>query len=387
MAPDAHDVIIAGGGPIGCALACALGEIGSRVLLLEARRDDGAGDDARTLALSWGSNLILRRLGIGSALAAATPIRSIHVSQQGAPGRTELRADELGLPALGYVVGYSALHRALRARALAAGATLLQGIAATGVAAEGQTVRVTTGDNANASLLARLAVIADGGVALGEMSGARFRTIDYDQSAVVGLVSVDKPHGDRAYERFTPRGPLALLPHGRDLALVWSCAPGDAPALMSLPPGAFVEKLQSSFGSRAGHLADIRGRASFPLTLRFTADPVLPRMVMLGNAAQALHPIAGQGFNLGLRDSWELAQLLLGQGGEDFGDPALLARYRRTRASDRFTGIALTDALTRAFSNNFKPFAMARGFAIAALDCVPPAKRFLMRRMIFGSGL
>jgi 2-octaprenyl-6-methoxyphenol hydroxylase len=387
MRPDLHDVIIVGGGPIGCALACAPGMLGRRVVLLEAKRDDGGDGDARTLALSWGSSLILKRLGIGSVLDNATPIRSIHVSQRGGPGRTELRADELALPALGYVVRYADLHQALRARAVDCGATLLQGSTATAVTADGQTACVTTSNPEATVLHGRLAIIADGSMSLGEAAGARFRSVDYRQSAIVGLVDADRPHDGRAYERFTAQGPVALLPHESGFALVWSCTPEQAPALMSLDREAFLLRLQAHFGGRAGRFRRIRGRAVFPLTLRFAANPVLPRTVMLGNAAQALHPIAGQGFNLGLRDCWELAQSLPDRREDDPGTADVLARYRRARSADRFAGIALTDALTRLFSNDFGPVAVARGCAIAALDVFPAAKRFLMRRMIFGTAL
>ena len=386
MTAEMHDIVIVGGGPIGCALACALNSAGRNVVLLEAKRARNLTEDTRTLALSWGSCLILKRLGIWDRFPNATPIRKIHVSQRGRFGQTELRAEELGLPALGFVLGYAELHRALLERARASGALLCEGSSATDILADKDSVRVELADDGG-SIGCRLAVVADGGISLGAKAGARFRTVDYRQSAIVATVETGKAHDDRAYERFTADGPLALLPRGNGYALVWTCAPEQAPALMALEDAAFVARLQSHFGDRAGRFTKIGDRANFPLSLRFASDPVLPRMIMIGNAAQALHPIAGQGFNLGLRDSWELADAIMHHGREDAGHPLALETYRSARKSDRLAGIALTDALTRLFSNNLGPLALARGIALASLDIFPPAKRFLMRRMIFGSAL
>lgn len=386
MPAESHDIVVVGGGPIGCAFACALKDTGLDVMLLEAKHGRGRFEDTRTLALTWGSCLILQRLGIRDALDSATPIRSIHVSQRGRFGRTELRAEELKLPALGYVLRYADLHRALLDRALQSGAQIREGIMASDVFADGNGVRVEISD-VTTPMRARLAVVADGGIELSAKAGARFRSVDYRQSAVVASVSTGKAHDHRAYERFTSEGPVALLPHGDTYALVWSCAPEQVPGLTALDDDAFLARLQLHFGDRAGRFDAVRNRASFPLSLRFASNPVLPRMVMLGNAAQALHPIAGQGFNLGLRDSWELADTIIHRRREDPGEDAVLAAYRRARTSDRFAGIALTDALTRIFSNDIGALAFARGVAMASLDILPPAKRFLMRRMIFGSRL
>lgn len=382
-----HDVVIIGGGPIGCALACALKGSGHDVLVLEAKQGPGRIEDTRTLALSWGSRLILQRLGVWESLPAATPIHRIHVSQRGGFGRTELRAEELDLPALGYVVRYADLQRSLLDQALVSGAVLREGTAVADVLTEADGVSVVGADSATPAINGRLAVIADGGLSLGAKVGARFRSVDYRQAAIVGTVRTDRMHANCAFERFTADGPIALLPHGETYALVWSCAPAQAPKLMALDKKTFLAQLQSHFGDRAGRFIDIHGRAGFPLSLRYARNPVLQRTVMLGNAAQSLHPIAGQGFNLGLRDSWEIADAIAHRGSEDPGIAPVMSAYRQSRKSDRIAGIALTDALTRVFSNDWGPLALLRGCGIAALDVFPPAKRFLMRRMIFGSGL
>jgi 2-octaprenyl-6-methoxyphenol hydroxylase len=215
--------------------------------------------------------------------------------------------------------------------------------------------------------------------------GASVKVREYGQDAVVGLVETSKPHGRKAFERFTPDGPIALLPFESRYALVWTTTPEAANELSALPGNAFLQKLQHHFGDRAGRFLAIEARARFPLILRYAADPVLPRTVMLGNAAQALHPIAGQGFNLGLRDAWELGETLLLHAAHDPGSVECLGAYRAARRPDRLRGIALTHSLVKIFSNDFAPLRAARGAALALLDLVPAAKRALMQRMIFGA--
>ncbi len=376
-------MVVIGGGPIGCALAAALGRRGIDTLLLEARAQPAAASDARTLALSWGTRLILQRLGAWEALQAPTAILSIHVSQRAAFGRTELHAEEVGLPALGYVVAYSDLHRSLLEQARLAGVQVREGSTALDIDAGSDCTRVSI--DAAAPVSGRLAVVADGGASLAKAAGTRVASVDYRQCAVVGLVRTAQPPRNRAYERFTGEGPVALLPHGDEYALVWSCTPAVAPLLTALDDDGFIARLQNHFGDRAGRFLAVRDRTSFPLVLRFAWNTVMHRTILVGNAAQALHPIAGQGFNLGLRDAWDLCEILGADPTADPGDPALLSRYRRARRGDRIAGIALTDALTRLFSNDFTPLACARGIAVASLDLFPPAKHSLMRRMIFGT--
>ena len=317
----------------------------------------------------------------------ATPIETIHVSQRGGYGRTLLTAAEAGLPALGYVVRYGNLQNA-RGEALAAStAQVLNGAAVERIAqGDGSTLAYRHGDRL-LEARTRLLVIADGGASLGARAGAVFRTRDYGQEAVVGLIATSHPHAQVAYERFTPDGPVALLPFEDRYALVWTATPQRAGQLCALADRDFTSRLQAHFGDRAGRFLSVTARARFPLALRYAKDPVLPRTVLLGNAAQTLHPIAGQGFNLGLRDAWELAATLLRYREADPGSPALLDRYRSTRRLDRIGGIALTDSLVRFFSNDFPPLRAARGAGLVLLDVVPPAKRAFMQRMIFGGAL
>lgn len=384
-AEEDHDIVIVGGGPVGTALAIALADTGRDVLVLEARPRGEAQADARTLAMSHGSRLILERLQAWSRIDTPTPIRTIHVSQKGGFGRALLHADDAGLPALGYVVDYAGLHRALSEALAGSTARITAGAAVEDVQCQERvTVRYRYGGEARRAT-ASLLVLADGGKSLGERAGAKLRVRDYHQEAVVGLVTASQPHANLAFERFTPDGPVALLPFRDRYALVWTVASGEAAEVTQLADDEFLGRLQTHFGNRAGHFLSVSARAGFPLSLRYAAEPTLPRTVLLGNAAQALHPIAGQGFNLGLRDAWELADVVTHHGKSDPGSRTLLDRYRAVRKKDRFGGIAVTDSLVRIFSNDSPPLRLARGGGLALLDLSPTLKRALMHQMIFGA--
>ena len=384
-----YDIAIVGGGPIGAAVALALRDSGLSVLVLEARSDAGSSDDARTLAMSYGSRLILERLGIWLQIEPLTPIESIHISQRGGFGRTLLNAQEAQVPALGYVVGYARLQNAFGEAISSPSSpriTLIRGAEVIGMESKPDsiTIDVRMVESVQA-IAARLLIIADGGASTALRTAATVKVREYRQDAVVGLVATTRPHGRKAYERFTPDGPVALLPYENRYALVWTAASDTAARLMALSTTAFLQALQQHFGDRAGRFMSIAGRARFPLNLRYVANPVLARAVMLGNAAQALHPIAGQGFNLGLRDAWELGEILLLHGMSDPGGEACLSRYRALRRPDRLRGIALTHSLVKIFSNDIVPLRAARGAALSLLDLVPPVKRAFMQRMIFGA--
>jgi 2-octaprenyl-6-methoxyphenol hydroxylase len=386
LAKTNFDIVIVGGGPIGAAVAIALRGSGLTVLLLEARPDTAARGDARTLAMSYGSRLILERLGVWAQIDPVTPIESIHVSQRGGFGRTLLSAREVDLPALGYVVRYSALQQVFDDALSSAHITLMTGAEVIGMETSQDAVDIgfRTRESTQ-STSAKLLIIADGGASLGLRAGAAVKVREYGQDAIVGLVDTSRPHGYRAYERFTPDGPIALLPFQNRYALVWTASPETADRILSLPDASFLDKLQLHFGDRAGRFTHITHRARFALALRYVGDPVMARAVMLGNAAQALHPIAGQGFNMGLRDAWELGEILSLNASLDPGRHEGLARYRALRRSDRLRGIALTHSLVKIFSNDAAPLRVARGAALSLLELVPPAKRAFMQRMIFGA--
>lgn len=367
---DRFDIVIAGGGPVGCVLGRALAGSGLAVLQI---RDSRSAED-RPIALSLGSREILERLGLWSGIAA-TPILSIHVSQRGAFGRTLIGAGDCGVPALGYVVSYRDL---LSPIARSASGTGVQGRLVSW-SVEPEAIRARYADeHAERNCSARLLVLADGNDAADE---AR----DYGQSAIVAQVRCERAHRNVAWERFTPEGPLALLPHGESYALIWSTAQAAAKALIELADDAFVEALQQAFGWRLGRFLAAGPRAAFPLALRYSRMPPAARVIPAGNAAQTLHPVAGQGLNLGLRDAAELAEQVLATAPADLGGREFMRRYWRRRSLDRNASVRFTDLLVRLFSNSRPSLAMLRGAGLVFFDVVPPARRFLARRMMFGA--
>ncbi len=377
---ELFDVVIAGGGPVGAALALGLRDSGHRLALVEAQ-PPGTSADARSLALSHGSRLIFERLGVWPALeAAAIPIHHISVSQQGGFGRVELTAQDAQVPALGYVAGYGTLHRIL--------AAALERSAVRVVA--GRTVEEVSGDAHGAiallddqqRLTARLIAVADGG---SRLNLAHVRTRDYRQSALVCDVISEQSHQNRAYERFTRDGPVALLPQARGWSLVWIARPERALELAATSDAEFCRRLQFVFGGSIGAFGAPGPRQVFPLTLRYATRPVAPRTLLIGNAAQMLHPVAGQGFNLGLRDAWELARVVIAHGARDPGASKLIDAYFSQRRFDRIATILFTDSLIRLFCKDIPLLSGIRGVGLTALSAIPGAKNFLARRMMFGA--
>ena len=363
------DVAIAGGGPVGCALALALS--GSPVSVARIAGEAEFAD--RPIALSYGSRLILERLGAWNSVRS-NPIETIHVSQRGF-GRTVMRCTDYSLPALGYVSAYSELVAQLAGRTSASAETLKDW----GSGDDEVVLQLSRGEK-KTGMRARLLVLADGG----QNRGARHAR-DYHQHAIVSEVTAEHPRVGVAWERFTAEGPLALLPFRERYALVWSVRPASAAELLGLSDSDFLARLREIFGGRLGNFSSVGPRSTFPLSLRYGRINPAPRVLAIGNAAQTLHPVAGQGLNLGLRDAWELAQMLLDAAKEEIGAPRFLARYARSRSFDRYAGIGFTDFLVRIFSNSLAPLALVRGAGLAAIDAVPPARSFLARRMIFGA--
>ena len=374
------DVAVVGAGPVGAVTAALCARGGRRVEVFEAR--PAPATDARTLALSHASRELIESAG-GWPGAGATPIDAIHVSQKGAPGRTLLSAADQHLPALGYTVSFGALTQALAEGLGRSGVPIRYGAACDAVSLdnEGATVRFASGAEARARLL----VLADGGANASRIPGIAFEEKDYGQVAVVARVSADRPHEGRAYERFTPQGPVALLPIEGRHALVYTARPREAARLLDLDDAAFLAALQEHFGDRAGRFTAVEGRASFPLKLRRINVPVALRTAIVGNAAQALHPIAGPGLNLGLRDAATLADLVQASADEAIGSPAMLRSYAASRRRDASRGIAFTDFLSSVFAETSVAPSWGRGLALTLLDVFPPARRALARRMIHGA--
>ena len=378
---NACDVVIVGGGPVGMSLALALAGSGLAVVVLEARERLEA-PDPRALALSQGTRLILERLGAWTDLAA-TPIETIHVSQRGGLGRAELTARDAGVPALGYVAEYGDLYRALAARLPGCEATVVTGARVTSVRSTSGYGAVGFTRNGDDQLItARLVVLSEGGKSL--PAGLR-RDKDYGQSAVICTVRTERPHDRRAYERFTPEGPIALLPLGDDYALVWTTPNDRVEARLALSDGDFLASLQAAFGHRQGRFTLASPRAAFPLKLHLAAPSTSSRVLRIGNAAHVLHPVAGQGFNLGVRDAWKLAEAILDTPRERLGEADLARDYQRTRRFDVAGGSLMTDLLVEAFSNDNPLLKHARGAALALLDLAPPLKNLFARKMMFGA--
>ena len=381
-----HDIVIVGAGPVGATLALALADADLDVVVADARQAGGTGRTERTLALSHGARLTFERLGVWTRLAATsgaiTPIVTIDVSQARGFGALTLSAAEHGLPALGYVVSYRALQDALdealaRSRVRVRFATPVHAVTGT---ADAATIEIA--GEPRATLEARLAVVADG--AAQSVPGIARRRHDYGQVAIVATIALDRPQAGVAYERFTPEGPVALLPERDRYALVWTCTPADAPRLLASSEAAFLAALATHFGRRVRGFAAAADRRAFPLVLEMARNTTAQRVVVIGNAAQALHPIAGQGFNLGLRDAYDLARAIVDSPREALGTPQMLERYRRRRSRDRRAGIALTHGLVQLFGNDLPWLRVPRGVGMMLLDAAPFAKRAFGRAMLFG---
>jgi 2-octaprenyl-6-methoxyphenol hydroxylase len=362
-------VCIVGAGPVGLFLALLLARAGMRCRVLEARGPSAALGDRRSLALSWGSHLRLCRVGIDvRPPGIGAPILSVHVSQARNAGRTVLSAAEVGLPALGYVTPYQDLVQALLERA-ASRCELRFDTRVTGLHDNGREVSIASTDGESG---ADVVVIADGGGEWLEGAGFSTRRHDYGVDAFVATVKVPQADRTTAYERFTTSGPLALLPAAQEHSLVWAMPPKEATGLLASPMMTQIERIQQAFGWRAGRFTAIRDPATFPLCLRTTQPLVHGRVAVIGNAAQSLHPVAGQGLNLGLRDAWSLTRELEARP----QDPArALAAHAAARRRDRATTIGFTDTLVRLFSSGVPGLAALRGAGLESLDLLPLPRR------------
>ena len=383
------EIIVIGAGPVGATFALLARRQGLNVSLMEAR--DGPSRETRTLALSHGSRDILDAANVWSGSLNATEIHAIHTSQKGGFGRSLITREDGNVPALGYVLSYADLQVALDAQLEQQQISVQRGAAVTAFDAhDGEVeIRFTQGGSERVCSAAAV-VLADGGANLGKVPAIVVAEKDYDQSALLGHIETDTPHRGTAYERFTPEGPAALLPHGgaKDYSMVWVSAPARIEELKALDDAAFLVAFQQHFGYRAGRFNRIAGRRSYPLRLRTVSSRVAGNIAVIGNAAQALHPVAGQGFNLGLRDANELARLLAEAKREQIGNAIFadaLKKYGLARNTDVERSVVFTDFLVGAFSNDHLAARVPRGLALAAVDMLPFARRALARRMLFGA--
>lgn len=383
--PD-YDLAIVGAGPVGLALAGWLARRSATqhasIALIDAREPAASANDPRAIAVSHGSRVLLDTLAWP---ADATPIEHIHVSQRGHFGRTLIDRDEHGVAALGYVVPYGSLVQALAGAVRGTRVDWLTSTTARAPQQDADGVTLTLdGPQGERTLRARVVINAEGGLFHKQQADAGKHRRDYGQTAIVGTVTVSAPRPNVAWERFTHEGPLALLPLGgprqAEYALVWCCTPDEAARRAALPDDALLRELGTAFGARMGDFVAIAGRASFPLGLSAAQTLVNGRVAIVGNAAQTLHPVAGQGLNLGLRDAHTLVDTLSAQGFE----ATALATFNARRALDRRFTIGATDTLARLFTIDSGPLPLLRGAALTALEFVPPLKKVIARQMMFG---
>ncbi len=408
-----YDVVIVGGGLVGASFACALaaeaaartGAKPMRILVTEpvAALHTSSSFDARSTALSYGSRCIYEHLGLWRELGPlATPIRNIHVSDRGHFGAVHIDSAEMGVAALGYVAENQHLGEVLTA-ALDHSPSIdflcpavideLQ------PRPDGMAVRVQHGESSRAGLAptlttavteitATLVVLADGGKSiLSERLGISGSVTHYGQKAIIANISFEKSHDNVAFERFTDSGPLAVLPlatlQGNHRgALVWTVAEHEADEILELPEPLFLQRLQERFGYRLGQIEKVGARVAYPLSLAVAREQVRPGLVLLGNVAHTLHPVAGQGLNLALRDSEVLAELLAAayEQGESLGAMTVLQRYVDAQRRDQDATIDFSHYMTRLFSSGNPALIWARKFGLFSIDLIPVMKKTFARQ-------
>lgn len=392
-----YDILIAGAGMVGASLALALRGQPFRIGVIEAvsfNAHNQPSYDARTTALSYGTRRIFQGMQVWEHLAdRVAPIKKIHVSAQGRFGYTRLDAAEQGLEALGYVIENAALGE-LFAQSLntQANVELICPAQVNDLVIKPESatvsVRCGNGEREERSLSARLVVVADGRKSmLRERLGIATDHQAYGQSALITNISTERPHSNVAYERFSSDGSLALLPmRDNRCAVVWCLADPKAQLIRALDDSAFLEALQKHFGQRLGSLCKVGARHAYPLALTRSRELVRERLALIGNAAQSLHPIAAQGFNLGLRDVAVFAEVLAdaSRAGQEIGGLQVLQGYVKRRRQDHRRVIGLTDTLVRFFSHGLAPLSLVQSAGMLAADLLPPFKKAIVRQ---GMGL
>ena len=383
-----YDLIIVGAGLAGNCLALALKDVGLKTVIVEAAsreqlRNSPAGD--RALALAAGTVELLDSLGAWAGIAEkATAIKHIHVSDRGHFGKTRLSASEQGVDALGYVIAARDIEEHLACLVEQTDTRCLYETRVAGLMSGNDAINVSLKQgNESLNLTAQLLVGADGGQStVRKLLDIPQQVVEYGQTALVTTVQSSLPHRNTAYERFTGQGPLALLPvSGKHLAVVWTRSHEQAEALMAGGEREFMAELQACFGYRLGALKLVAPRRAFPLSLIRAEKMVSGRVVIVGNAVHQLHPVAGQGFNLGIRDVSKLAEMLIQQTHRqsDLGATELLNDYAKQRQYDHSKTISFTDKVVRIFSNDWLPVAALRNTGLTMLDHLPFAKQILAR--------
>ncbi|MFN3018457.1 2-octaprenyl-6-methoxyphenyl hydroxylase [Vibrio coralliilyticus] len=383
------DVVIAGGAMAGMTLALAINKLSQQPLSIavvepyQVDHQAHPGFDSRSIALSYGTVNILKQFGLWDDISTfATAIRHIHVSDRSHAGMTEIDNLEVGVEALGYVVELADVGRLYHEKvAQDSNITLLCPASVNQIERQQQCVHIEL-DNGQ-TISGKLLVAADGAISTCcQQIGLDFNEHDFEQVAVIANIKTAEHHQGRAFERFTSSGPVALLPMSEHrMSLVWCLRPDDAQRVMSLDDDAFLKELQHAFGWRLGKLEKVGQRAVYPLLLRYREQNTSHRFAIVGNAAQTLHPIAGQGFNLGIRDVATLAEVIA-TNSSDPGDYSVLSQFKRRRENDRSATISLTSSLVHIFSNDYLTLRIGRNLSLAAMDNIPVLKAPLLARTL-----
>ena len=398
-----YDIVIVGGGMVGISLALLLrAQQPWNILLIEAQElasSDGpvsgaysSSFDARSTALSWSSKNIYQSIGLWPQLKKhLSAIAQIHVSDRGHVGMTRIDAGDANVDALGYVVenqwlGSVLLNQLTKTDIQLLGSCKLETIEPL---ASGMRLQLQQADKDLQTIETKLLVIADGaGSTTAQQLGIQSQSTPYDQTGIIANVSLEKPHGGVAYERFTDQGPMALLPladfKGRPRnALVWTQPRAMAETLMAADEHAFLEQLQLRFGYRLGHFKQLGKRVAYPLALTTATEQVRRHLVVMGNAAHSLHPVAGQGFNLSLRDAAALANSLA-EAGDRIGDLAVLQNYQQQQAIDQRNTVLFSDSLPKLFGLSSSIVALGRNSGLLAMDLIPSLRNSFAQ---FGMGM
>lgn len=383
-----NQIVIVGGGPVGSVLALLLAKANQKVVVLEARKQGASYNDKRALALSYGSRRILEKLGVWQGLALdAAAINTIHVSQKGSLGRTLLHAKDYNQEALGYVLSYGALSAALdNALAIQTSVNYMFEANAERISYDDQSARVKFSYAKKSQVISSpLVVLADGGRSLDELVGLMRDTKEYGHDALISKVRAEQPHNNIAYERFAATGPMALLPNGaHDFSLVWTGKKDYVATLLGLNDADFLAAFHAAFGDRVGQFLSVEKRIVFPLKMSQLNTQNTQHLAVIGNAAQTMHPVAGQGFNVGLRDAEALAHFITITPSADLGNSEMLSTYTKSREKDTQGGLKFTDFLVNIFSNEILGVSSMRGAGLGFLELMQPIKAHLVRKMSFG---
>jgi 2-octaprenyl-6-methoxyphenol hydroxylase len=390
-----YDILIVGGGLAGNCLALALKESGLRIAIIEANTRNHlqslpVGD--RALALSAGTVKMLQALNIWQEIApSATAIKNIHISDRGHFGKSRLSAKKQGVDALGYVINARDIENHVAKKVEVSNIKLIAPARVVGLISGSESVSVSLKQHDKSiNLVAKLLVGADGGQSsVRQLLDITQQVTEYGQTALVTTIKSSLPHHNVAFERFTKSGPLAILPiTGDECSVVWTREHEEADELMSGTEDEFIEQLQTCFGYSLGELSLTAPRHAFPLSLIRADKMVLGRAVIIGNAVHQLHPVAGQGFNLGMRDVVQLAEMIMTQQKKeaDIGEPTFLESYAATRQKDHNQTIGFTNSLIKIFSSDWLPLAATRSISLAVMDHIPVAKTILAKHAMGLSG-